>query len=179
MQAIAVSRDSKGPICIEKPRPEPEPGEALIRTLRVGIDGTDHEIIAGSYGEYPADEDHLVLGHEAVGVVEDPGTTGLERGEVVAPIVRRSPNGESVYFDRGEPDMAPEGSYHERGIIGSHGYFSEFFTSQAQHLVSIPSSLAQVGFLVEPLSVVNKAIELATASRSSFSIVVSTKLIVT
>ena len=169
MQAIAVSRDSKGPICIEKPRPEPEPGEALIRTLRVGIDGTDHEIIAGSYGEYPADEDHLVLGHEAVGVVEDPGTTGLERGEVVAPIVRRSPNGESVYFDRGEPDMAPEGSYHERGIIGSHGYFSEFFTSQAQHLVSIPSSLAQVGFLVEPLSVVNKAIELATASRSSFT----------
>ncbi|ERG96687.1 glucose 1-dehydrogenase [Haloquadratum walsbyi] len=169
MQAIAVSRDSEGPICIEKPRPEPEPGEALVRTLRVGIDGTDHEILAGSYGEYPDGEDHLILGHEAVGVVEDPGTTDFERGEVVAPIVRRPPDGGSVYFDRGEPDMAPEESYYERGIIGSHGYFSEFFTSQAQYLVSVPPSLARVGFLIEPLSVVNKAIELAMTSRSSFN----------
>jgi threonine dehydrogenase-like Zn-dependent dehydrogenase len=177
MQAIAVRRDGDTPELVEVPRPEPQEGEALVRTLRVGVDGTDHEVIAGGHGGYPAGEDFLVLGHEAVGEVVDPNGTDLETGDVVAPTVRRPPGGDAwgrggepnEYFERGEADMAPEGEYVERGIAGAHGFMAEYFTSPAEALVEVPPDLAEWGFLVEPLSVSEKALELAAASRSSFT----------
>ncbi|MFC5134919.1 MULTISPECIES: glucose 1-dehydrogenase [Haloferacaceae] len=168
MKAIAVYEDGTEPVVIEKPRPEPEAGEALVRTLRVGVDGTDHEVIAGSHGGQPEGEDHLVLGHEAVGVVEEPNDTPFEVGDVVVPTVRRPPNGANEYFARGEPDMAPDGEYHERGIVGAHGFMAEYFTSPAEFLVEIPPELAEWGFLVEPASITEKALEHAFASRSAF-----------
>ena len=168
MNAIAVYEGADEPVVTEKPRPEPAPGEALVRTLRVGVDGTDHEVIAGGHGGAPEGEDHLVLGHEAVGVIEDPNDTPFEAGDVVVPTVRRPPNGANEYFARGEPDMAPDGRYHERGIVGAHGFMAEYFTSPAEFLVEIPPALAEWGFLVEPLSIAEKAVEHAYASRSAF-----------
>ncbi|RAW45836.1 glucose dehydrogenase [Halorubrum sp. 48-1-W] len=168
MKAIAVYEDGTEPVVIEKPRPEPGAGEALVRTLRVGVDGTDHEVIAGGHGGPPDGEDHIVLGHEAVGVVEEPNDTPFEVGDVVVPTVRRPPNGANEYFARGEPDMAPDGEYHERGIVGAHGFMAEYFTSPAEFLVEIPSEIAEWGFLVEPASITEKAIEHAFASRSAF-----------
>jgi len=61
--------------------------------------------------------------------------------------------GEREYFARGEPDMAPDGQYHERGIVGAHGFMAEYFTSPAEFLVEIPPALAEWGFLVEPVSI--------------------------
>ena len=168
MNAIAVYEGADKPVVTEKPRPEPAAGEALVRTLRVGVDGTDHEVIAGGHGATPAGDDHLVLGHEAVGVVEDPNDTPFQVGDVVVPTVRRPPNGANEYFARGEPDMAPDGEYHERGIVGAHGFMAEYFTSPAEFLVEIPPALAEWGFLVEPISIAEKAIEHAYASRSAF-----------
>jgi len=168
MKAIAVNRDDRTPELIDLPRPDPGPGEALVRTLRVGVDGTDHEVIAGTHGGFPAGEDRLVLGHEAVGVIEDAGGTDLDPGSVVVPTVRRPAGGESEAFDRGQPDMAPAGTYHERGIDGAHGFMAEYVTSPAEYLVTLPPHLAPLGFLVEPLSVVEKALAHARASRSAF-----------
>ncbi|UIO98441.1 glucose 1-dehydrogenase [Halobaculum sp. CBA1158] len=168
MKAIAVRRGDDSPVLIEKPRPVPADGEALVRTLRVGVDGTDHEVIAGSHGGFPDGADHMVLGHEAVGVVEDPNGTALSPGDVVVPTVRRRPNGSNEYFARGEPDMAPSGEYHERGIEGAHGFMAEYFTSPAEHLVECPPELTDLGFLVEPASITEKAMEHARASRSAF-----------
>ncbi|WP_306052223.1 glucose 1-dehydrogenase [Natronococcus wangiae] len=168
MKAIAVEPGAGEPTLVEKPCPEPARGEALVRTLRVGVDGTDHEVIAGNHGDLPAGADRLVLGHEAVGVVEDPNGTDLEEGQYVVPTVRRPPNGTNEYFERGEPDMAPEGEYVERGIVGEHGFMTEYFTSPAEYLVPIPERLASLGFLVEPISISEKAIEHAVASRSAF-----------
>ncbi|WP_435335245.1 glucose 1-dehydrogenase [Haloarchaeobius sp. TZWWS8] len=168
MNAIAVRRGEDEPVVIEKPRPEPDEGEVLVRTLRVGIDGTDHEVISGGHGRFPNDDDHIVLGHEAVGVVTDPNGTEWEEGDVVVPTVRRPPNGTNQYFERGEPDMAPDGEYVERGIVGAHGFMSEYFTSPADCLVSLSRERAHLGFLVEPISISEKAFEHAFASRSAF-----------
>ena len=168
MKAIGVRDGAEQAELMELPKPDPEPDEALVRTLRVGVDGTDHEVIAGSHGGSPAGEDFLVLGHEAVGVVEDPNGTDLEAGDVVVPTVRRPPNGPNRYFENEEPDMAPEGQYHERGIVGAHGFMAEYFTSPASKLVSVPPELAEHGFLVEPISITEKAVEHAVASRSAF-----------
>ena len=170
MDAIALQRDQSGPQRIDLPRPEPSTGEALVRTLRVGIDGTDHEVVSGGHGTFPEDQDHLVLGHEAVGVVVDGNDTGLEEGDIVAPTVRRpAPDGSGrAYFAHGEPDMAPDGTYLERGIVGADGFMAEFFTSPARDLVTLPRHLAEYGFLVEPVSISEKAFEHAFASRSAF-----------
>ena len=168
MDAIGI-RDT-GPELLDVPRPEPDDGEALIRTLRVGVDGTDHEVIEGNHGGYPADDEYLILGHEAVGVVEDPNGTSLTAGDVVVPTIRRPPaDGPNEYFYRGEADMAPPEKTVERGIDGAQGFMSEYFTSHEQYLVTIPEALAPRGFLVEPISVSEKALELAYASRSSFT----------
>jgi len=168
MKAIGVRDGAGAAELMEIPKPDPESGEALVRTLRVGVDGTDHEVIAGAHGGAPEGEDYLILGHEAVGVVEDPNDTDLEVGDVVVPTVRRPPNGPNRYFENEEPDMAPEGQYYERGIVGAHGFMAEYFTSPASKLVSLPPELAEHGFLVEPISITEKAVEHAVASRSAF-----------
>jgi len=169
MKAIGVTIDGDEPELLDVPRPEPAPGEALVRTLRVGVDGTDHEVISGAHGGYPAGEEYMVLGHEAVGVVEDGNGSGLEAGDVVVPTVRRKPNGETnEYFRRGEPDMAPEGEYVERGIVGGHGFMAEYFTSPADSLVPVPENLAEYGMLVEPISISEKAFDHAFATREPF-----------
>ncbi|RQG93544.1 glucose 1-dehydrogenase [Natrarchaeobius chitinivorans] len=168
MKAIGVERGENTPRLIEKPVPEPGEGEALMRTLRVGIDGTDFEVIEGNHGGFPEGDDHQVLGHEAVGVVEDANGTDFEEGQLVVPTVRRPPAGSNEYFERGEPDMAPPGTYLERGIDGAHGFMAEFFTSPAEYLVPIPDEFAETGILVEPMSNTVKALEHAFASRSMF-----------
>ena len=169
MDTISIRKGAREPELLEVPRPEPEPGQALVRTLRVGVDGTDREVIEGGHGGFPEGEDYLVLGHEAVGVVEDPNDTDFEAGDIVVPTVRRPPDdGENGYFARGEADMAPPEGTVERGIDGAHGFMSEYFVSEERFLVEIPEELAARGFLIEPISITEKALELADASRSTF-----------
>lgn len=170
MKAIGIERGGENPQLLEVPQPEPGDGDVLVRTLSVGIDGTDHEVIAGSHRTFPDDSDHLILGHEAVGVVEAAPGTRFTPGDVVVPTVRRPiPNGNNEYFARGEPDMAPLDATLERGIHGAHGFMSEYFVSPEGYLLSIPPEIATYGYLLEPISVSEKALELAYTSRSSFS----------
>jgi alcohol dehydrogenase len=65
----------------EVPRPEPGPGEALLRVTTTTICGTDLHIVRGEYAVRPG----LVIGHEAVGVVDavGPGVRGVQIGERV------------------------------------------------------------------------------------------------
>src|SRR5215218_5731528 len=57
----------------EVPKPQPKPGEAVIRITATTICGTDVHIVKG---EYPV-RDGLILGHEPVGVIDQLGA-GLE-----------------------------------------------------------------------------------------------------
>ncbi|SFR64031.1 glucose 1-dehydrogenase [Halogeometricum limi] len=168
MKAVVVERGASRPTLLDVPDPEPDAGEVLLRTLRVGIDGTDHEVVRGNHGGYPPGDDYQILGHEAVAVVEDANGTDLDAGQLVVPTVRRPAGESNRYFERSEPDMAPDGQYVERGIVGAHGYMSEFFTSHPDFLVPVPDSFAEHGFLVEPVSNSEKAFEHAFAARSAF-----------
>jgi threonine dehydrogenase-like Zn-dependent dehydrogenase len=169
MEAVGIRKGKTEPEPLEVPKPEPDDGEALVRTLRVGIDGTDHEVINGSHGGFPADDDYLILGHEAVGIVENPNGTEFEAGDIVVPTVRRPPaSGTNEYFERDEADMAPPDQTVERGIDGAHGFMSEYFISHERYLIEIPPEIAKYGFLVEPISISEKALELAYSSREPF-----------
>jgi len=66
----------------EVPGVQAREGEVLVRTLEVGVCGTDREISEGLFGVAPADEQVLVLGHEALAVVER-GGYGFTRGDLV------------------------------------------------------------------------------------------------
>jgi threonine dehydrogenase-like Zn-dependent dehydrogenase len=169
MQAVALYPEEPELRVIEKERPSPDDGEVLIQTLAVGIDGSDRRIAAGEIGgDVPRGEDHLVIGHEAVGVVEDANGTELEEGAVVTPLVRRPIDDASRYAKNGELDVAPPGTFHERGIMGEHGYMAEFFTSEPEYLVSVPESRAEYGFFVEPISIFEKSLDQTFAARSAF-----------
>ena len=135
-------------------------GEAVVKMLEVGIDGTDMEINKGGYGESPTGYDFLVLGHEALGEIENPGATDFNKAELVVPLVRR-PDG-CINCRSWQSDMCIEGNYRECGIKGAHGFLREYLAETAEFLVAVPGDLRRVAVLTEPMSIVTKGIDQAT-----------------
>src|SRR2546429_5882603 len=92
MRAIAVTPAKAGSAQqLELPKPRLETGMALMRVLEVGIDGTDTEINNGEYGEAPPGSYVLVIGHEALSVVEavGGGGQGFSPRDLLVSTVRR------------------------------------------------------------------------------------------
>ena len=166
MRAVAVTPGHAGSDrLIEVERPEPGPGEALVRVLRIGVCGTDREIVSGAVGEAPAGEEHLIIGHESLGVVERVnGAEGVKPGDYVAAIVRR-PDG-CPPCRAGQWDMCLWGKYVERGIRARHGFLAEYYVERPEYLVVVPEALRAVGVLVEPASVIAKAVGEAHAAQA-------------
>lgn len=163
MKAIAVTPGKPGSVHLrEVPKPEltsiPGGRGVLVKILRVGVDGTDKEINAAEYGAPPAGDDYLILGHESFGRVEAVGSkvTELKAGDYVALTVRRP--GSSIYDQIGTYDMTTEDSYFERGINLRHGFLTEYVVDDPEYIVRVPENLKHVGVLMEPTSVVEKAI---------------------
>lgn len=139
-----------------------EPGAAegsiLVRTIALGVCGTDHEILAGLYGAAPPGEQRLVLGHESLGeVIEAPPQTGFNAGDRVVGIVRRPDPVPCGACASGEWDMCRNGLYTERGIKERHGFGSELFRLEPEFAVKVDSALELRAVLMEPASIVAKA----------------------
>jgi len=145
----------------EIPRQAPGPGEVLVRVRQVGVCGTDRELIDGAFGSAPDGETSLVLGHEMLGEVEavGPDVPGFVPGQLVTATVRR-PDG-CPACEAGQPDMCQWLQYTERGIAGQHGFLTETVVEDARWIVGVPRELAPIAILVEPLSVVEKALRQA------------------
>lgn len=158
MRAIAVTPKQAGSAQqVELPRPQASAGLALMRVLEVGIDGTDTEINDGDYGEAPPGSNVLVIGHEALTVVEavGDGVVGFAPGDLVVSTVRRPDNCPNC--QAGESDMCLYGNYTERGIKGAHGYMADYYSEHPAFMVKIPPALRPFAVLLEPLSIVEKA----------------------
>jgi len=140
----------------EVPVTEAREGEVLVRTLEVGVCGTDREISEGLFGIPPEDELFLVLGHEALGIVERDGY-GYTRGQLVTATVRRS-CGHCIACAEDAPDSCLTGDYSERGITRLHGYARELVAEDPTQLVAIPDSLGRLGVLAEPMSICERAL---------------------
>jgi threonine dehydrogenase-like Zn-dependent dehydrogenase len=161
MRAITVVPGEAGSAELaEVPDPEPGPGELLIEVVRLGVCGTDREIVEGTHGEPPEGRDRLVLGHELLGRVrESPEGSGIQPGELVAGIVRRPDPVPCSCCARGEWDMCRNGRYTERGIKGRDGYGAELVTLEADFAVPVGAELDELGVLIEPASILAKAWE--------------------
>lgn len=138
------------------PAVEAREGEVLVRTLEVGVCGTDREISEGLFGIAPEGEPLLVLGHESLGVVERDGY-GFTRGQLVTAIVRRSCR-HCIACSEDSPDSCLTGDYSERGITRLDGYARELVAEDPGQLVAIPRSLGRLGVLAEPTSICERAL---------------------
>ncbi len=140
------------------PAPPESDGAVLVRTLALGVCGTDREIVSGLYGWAPPGQQRLVIGHESLGRVEEaPAGCGFAPGDLVVGIVRRPDPVPCPACAVGEWDMCRNGLYTERGIKERNGYGSEFFRVEPEFLVKLDPALGLNGVLVEPTSVVAKA----------------------
>lgn len=159
MRALTIKPGTPDSLRLVNDHPEPptEEGSVLVEALAVGICGTDHEIIAGQYGEPTPGSATLVIGHESLGrVIEDPTGT-FNPGDLVAGIVRYPDPVPCPNCAVGEWDMCRNGLYTEHGIKGLPGFARDRWRVPPKFAVRLDPSLAQVGVLLEPTSVVAKA----------------------
>jgi threonine dehydrogenase-like Zn-dependent dehydrogenase len=140
--------------------PSTESSRVLAQTLAIGVCGTDHEIVAGRYGEAPPGQDRLVIGHESLArVLQAPADTSLRAGDLFVGIVRRPDPLPCPSCAIGEWDMCRNGRFTERGIKARDGYGAERFCIDPAFVVPVPAALGALGILAEPASIVAKAWE--------------------
>ncbi|MDQ2683361.1 MAG: glucose 1-dehydrogenase [Chloroflexota bacterium] len=141
----------------EIPLPEVGPGQVEIHVLEAGICGTDREIIEAKFGSAPKDSRDLVIGHEVLGEVAaaGDGVSGLSVGDLVTVTVRRGCG--CPQCEAGASDFCTRMAFTERGIIGRHGFMTERFVEDVEHVIPVPATLREIGVLIEPTSVAEKA----------------------
>src|SRR5438128_646174 len=162
MKAIAVFPDTREIRLIDQPEPRLRaPSDVRLRMLDVGVCGTDREICAFQYGTPPAGRDHLVIGHESLGEVVEVGaaTSRLKPGDLVVPMVRRPcTHADCVACRAGRQDFCFTGDFSERGINGLDGFMTESVVDDERYMHVVPRTLRDVGVLVEPLTIAEKAL---------------------
>jgi threonine dehydrogenase-like Zn-dependent dehydrogenase len=129
---------------VERPRPTPQAGQALLRVTMAGICNTDLELLAGYYGFAG------VPGHEFVGVVEEaPGRPELEGLRVTADI--NIGCGHCPRCQAGDPRHCPQ-----RRVIGIkhwEGAFAQYLLAPVANLHEVPDGLPQKqAVFAEPLA---------------------------
>jgi threonine dehydrogenase-like Zn-dependent dehydrogenase len=165
LKAIVVEPGKKGSARLEDvPEPDTRDGSVLVEAVAVGVCGTDEEIVQGKYGWAPPGIKHLVLGHESLGRVIDPGPAGgLKKGDLIVGIVRRPDPVPCPNCAVGEWDMCTNGKYTERGIKQIAGFMSERWRIEPEYTVRVDNSLGLLAVLLEPTTVVAKAWEQVAA----------------
>lgn len=162
MKAIAVEPQTRTVKLTTIPEPRIcAPSEVKLRILDVGVCGTDREICTFEYGTPPAGERELVLGHESLGEVIEVGS-GVSRvkvGDLAVTMVRRP----CSHLDcgacpEGRQDFCFTGDFKERGIKEAHGFMTEMVVDDECFLNVVPAGLRDVGVLVEPLTIAEKAL---------------------
>lgn len=148
----AVIFDGSLKLVNDWPKPEPGPGEALIKVRMSGICNTDLEILKGYLGFAG------VIGHEFTGIVE--AVNGKQKGLVGKRVV-----GE-INCGCGACDLCRKGLERhcpERttlGILGRDGALAEYTALPASNLHMVPDELAdEEAVFTEPLAAAFEILE--------------------
>jgi threonine dehydrogenase-like Zn-dependent dehydrogenase len=139
----------------EVPRPEPGPGEALVRVHLAGVCRTDLEALKG-YHDFRG-----IPGHEFVGEVLAPPHSSLLGQRVVGEI--NIPCGACPRCRRGLHRHCRERRV--LGLLGKDGAFAEYLTLPEENLHPLPPGLPQeVAVFTEPLAAALAVSEAAPAT---------------
>ena len=162
MKGVGVVPSRKELRVIDHPEPRlAAPTELKVRTIEVGICGTDREICTFAYGRPPAGSEYLLLGHECLGEVVEVGVgvKDFKRGDLVVPSVRRPcPHAHCVPCRAGRQDFCATWDFTERGINQRHGFMTESWVEEEMFLTPVPVSLREVAVMAEPLTVAEKGL---------------------
>ena len=163
MKAVGVRPAVREVAQLQIPTPVLERDDQVkIRTIDVGICGTDREICTFVYGQPPAGHDYLVLGHECLGEVLEVGSDvqRLRVGDLVIPSVRRPcPDMHCRPCRGGLQDYCSSGDFVERGINQVHGFLTEAFVESEDYLFGVDPEIRDIAVLTEPLTIAEKGIE--------------------
>ncbi|HSQ66277.1 MAG TPA: alcohol dehydrogenase catalytic domain-containing protein [Polyangiaceae bacterium] len=119
-------------------------GEALVRVTLSGICNTDLEIARGYAGF------RGTIGHEFVGIVDDPGGGEIARGERVVGEINAG-CGACDRCARGDPRHCATRTV--LGIVGRDGAHADVLRLPARNLVRVPESVPDThAVFVEPLA---------------------------
>lgn len=141
MQALWLENNQLQ-LCPDVMKPEPLPGEALVRVLRAGICNTDLELLRGYY-PYTG-----IPGHEFVGVVEQ-GPDQLLGQRVVGEI--NAVCGHCRFCQQGLSTHCENRSV--LGIVNRNGAFAEYLTLPETNLHRVPDSIpTDVATFTEPIA---------------------------
>jgi threonine dehydrogenase-like Zn-dependent dehydrogenase len=135
---------------VERDRPRPGPGEALVRVRLAGICNTDLEIVRGYMGF------RGVLGHEVLGeVVEGDDREWLGK-RVVCEINLAC--GRCEACRAGLSRHCPTRTV--LGILGKDGGFAEYMTAPIRNLIEVPAEVEdERAVLTEPLAAAFEILE--------------------
>jgi L-iditol 2-dehydrogenase len=143
------------------PRPEPGPGEVLLKMAAVGVCGSDvHYYLDGGIGDAVVTEP-IIMGHEPSAYVAElgEGVEELEVGQLVA-IEPAIPCGHCEMCLTGHPNLCPNVRF--CGTPPINGVFSEYAVMPADNCIPLPEGFSPVeGALLEPLGVAIHTVDLS------------------
>lgn len=141
MRALRVG--DGGTSLVEVPAPAPD-GEALVRVVLSGICNTDLELARGYMGF------RGTIGHEFVGVVEDPGGGPISRGRRVVGEINAG-CGTCARCAAGDPRHCATRTV--LGIVGRDGAHADMLRLPARNLLEVPAGVPdEHAVFVEPLA---------------------------
>lgn len=147
MKAVVFDKDNQLKLVNDYAKPIPQKGEALVRVTLAGICNTDYEITKGYMGYVG------ILGHEAVGVVED--VNGEDKSLIGKRVVPEISYG---CKDSNCPWCAEKlyrhcPNRHTLGIWRKDGVFAQYFTMPTEVLFEVPDNVSdRQAVFVEPLA---------------------------
>lgn len=141
----------------EVPTPEPAPGEALIKIMKIGVCGSDIHVY---HGEHPFTSYPITQGHEVSGLVEKlgEGVTGLAVGQKVT-IQPQVVCGECYPCRHGKYNLCEK-----LKVMGfqTTGVASHYFAVDAKKVTPLPEDMGlDEGAMIEPLAVAVHAVRRA------------------
>jgi threonine dehydrogenase-like Zn-dependent dehydrogenase len=141
MRALRVGDGATAMADVAPPRAD---GEAVIRVLVSGLCNTDLELARGYAGF------RGTIGHEFVGVVEDPGGGPLAPGTRVVGEINAG-CGACALCAAGDPRHCPTRTV--LGIVGRDGAHADLLRLPARNLLAVPGTVSDVAAVfVEPLA---------------------------
>ena len=132
--------DKPGPVAagplrlVERPVPEPGPGELLVRVICCGVCRTDLHL---AEGDLPPKAPRVTPGHEVVGevVATGPGATRFHTGDRVGVAWLAGTDGTCHYCRTGRENLCPASTYTG---WDRHGGYAEYLTAMDAFVHPLP-----------------------------------------